>query len=118
MNKKDKIIEVLDEMATNELIEVYNEYAGNNRYERILDNNIDEILRGSTPMEVYNALDSNWNASDEYAMFNGNGILESFSEYQVLDYIYIEEIADYIIDSGNDFNNYELEEALEDDPVI
>lgn len=115
MDKKEKIMQVLEEMSTDEIIEVYNEYADDNRYERILNNDIDEILDGSTPMEVYKALASNWNPSDDYAMFNGNGLLESFSEYEVLDYIYISELADYIINTGNDFNNYELEEALNDE---
>lgn len=115
MNKKEKIVEVLEEMSTAELIDVYNEYAEDNRYEQILDNDIDEILYGSSPMEVYNSLASDWNASDDYTMFNGYGMLESFSEYVLLDYIYIGEIADYIINSGNYFNNYELEEALEDE---
>lgn len=115
MDKKERIMQVLEEMSTDEIIEVYNEYADDNRYERILDNDIDEILSGSTPMEVYNALDSNFNPADDYIMFNGYGMLESFSEYEILDYIYIGEIADYIINSGNDFNNYEIAEALGDD---
>ena len=115
MDKKQKIIEVLEEMATDELIAVYNEYADINRYEKILHNDIDEILCGCTPLEVYRALDSCWNPTDDYAIFNGYGMLESFSECDVLDYIYIDEIADHIINNEDDLNNSDIQDILDDD---
>jgi len=107
---KKKIIEALEEMLTDELVEVYNEYADNNSYERIYSmGELDDLIQCKTASEIIRECEL-INLNDDYITFVNNW--ESFNYNQVLDYIYIEEIADYIINSGNYFNNDELEEAL------
>lgn len=115
MTKREKIIEALEDMATAELVAVYNEYADEVRCEKIWDNDIDEILQGSTPMQVYYSLASDWAPFDEYVVFDGYGRLESFSPCQILDYVFIEEIAEYIIDNEDALLNSEIQEILDEE---
>lgn len=113
--KKQKIISALEEMLTDELIEVYNEYADINRYERIYRiGELDDLIQYDTASETIRECEL-INLNDDYIIFVNNW--ESFSYNQVLEHISIDEIASYIINSENGLSNSDIQEILNDDEV-
>ena len=113
-NLKNKVKELIEDMLDYEKIELYNNYASINSYEMILDNNIDEILEGKSPSEVYNSLDNNYNFNDDYVIYNGYGYLESFDGCQIDDYIDIDDIINFIVDNQNNLDNDDIQELFEE----
>ena len=112
-----QVIEHFNQSATSDLIEVYNEYASNNGYERVYDN--DELILDDMFTSHFDAIRAafygDYNPSHAYFTFNGYGNLQSF-EYLDCDNspIDIEELAQWIIDNEL-YNDYDIEvTTLED----
>lgn len=108
----DEIIEYLEDMSDNELITAWNEYQNENYYENQVYymEEFNEIMDNYTPLEIANLVwHGDFNPNDDYFTF---GVyLES--HYSVSDLISIDELADFIIDNGNDLDNYGINEIIE-----
>lgn len=94
------VIDELNQFATSDLIEIYNEYAEQNSYERIYDN--DDLILDDMFTSNYDAIRAafygDYNPSHAYFTFNGYANLQSFeyldSEHCPID---IEELAQWLI---------------------
>ena len=110
MTLKEKIIEGLEELGTDELLSLCREI---NSYDGSLDqfdifemDEFDEMLDGKTPTEIVNSIRCGGFAStDEYFRFNGYGNIESLSYADIEEELdsYLGEIAD-CIENGNYYN--------------
>lgn len=93
------------------LLQAYSEYAADNNYDSVFDNDYESINMMCT--DSYDAIRSafygDYNPSHAYFTFNGYGNLQSF-EYLISDNspIDIEELAQWIVDSDL-FNDYNIE---------
>lgn len=112
-----QVIEQLNHLSTDELVNVYIEYASDNSYETIY--NLDE----STINELYNSpwqalYDSNhkdFNDRDFFFTYNGNGHMVSFSNEDDKNCpIDIEELAQWIVDNEL-YSEYNIEVTTLDD---
>lgn len=116
-NTFNKIIEVLDEMPIDELLQVYGEYCdGINNYDDYIYSmwEFSDIMYGQTADWIANRIFyGDFNPNDEYFKFDGYGNLKSISSYSVRDYIYIDEIAQYIIDTNNALDNEDIQNILD-----
>ena len=105
MDLKDRIKEYLENLESSELAILWDEYCGSGDYVYDMDL-IDEIFSGDSPMNILQrAFFGDFNPNHDYFKFNGYGNLES-SDY-VDELIYIDDLADYIID--NDDADYILD---------
>ena len=111
-NKNEKIIEILENLDDYEKLEIYNEY---NDYDYIYTmDNFDEIMSNATPTKIaMKIFYGDFRPNDNYFMFDGYENLESFDYLD--DKIDYEEIAKYIIDNDEDFDNDEIREILDED---
>lgn len=110
MTLKDKIIEGLEQLSTDELLSLYREI---NSYDGSLDqfdifemDEFDEVLDGYKPSEIVNSIRyGDFDSTDEYFRFNGYGNLESLSHFDIEEELdsYLGEIADCVED-GNYYN--------------
>lgn len=110
-------IKQLKAMSDSSLISIYNEYASNNSYETIFDNDDDNINTFfDCPHEaVKSAFYGDYNPSHYYFIFNGYGNLASFS-YTTDDNCPIDfsELAQWVIDNDL-FSEYDIEVITLDD---
>lgn len=108
----EEITELLEDMSDNELITTWNEYQNENYYENQVYymEEFNEIMNGYEPLQLASLVwNGEFNPNDDYFTF---GVyLES--HYSVSDLISINELADFIIDNGNDLDNYEITEIIE-----
>ena len=107
MTLKEKIIEGLEELGTDELLSLcreINSYDGNlDQFDIFEMDEFDEMLDGKTPTEIVNSIRYGGFAStDEYFRFNGYGNIESLSYADIEEELdsYLGEIAD-CIENGN-----------------
>lgn len=106
-----QVINELNQFATSDLIEVYNEYADQNSYERIYDN--DELILDDMFTSHYDAIRAafygDYNPSHAYFTFNGYANLQSFdyldSEHCPID---LEELAQWLI-NGDKLSDYDID---------
>ena len=110
MTLKEKIIEGLEELGTDELLSLcreINSYDGNlDQFDIFEMDEFDEMLGGKTPTEIVNSIRYGGFAStDEYFRFNGYGNIESLSYADIVEELdsYLGEIAD-CIENGNYYN--------------
>ena len=110
MTLKDKIIEVLEELSTDELLslckEIYSYDGSLDQFNIYNMDEFDEMLSGKTPTEIVNSIRYGGFAStDEYFRFNGYGNIESLSYADIEEELdsYLGEIAD-CIENGNYYN--------------
>lgn len=132
MTTNERIIEVLKNLSESELLTVYNSYCDdNNKVDDIIYSmwDFEEILNGIDKFELVRmALYGEFNPNDDYFYFNGYGNLNScnFIPYEIYDkfdtiystqivndQIVLDEVADYIVNSGCDYGITEIEEILE-----
>lgn len=118
MTKLEKIIDLIQEMNKPDVIALHNEYCyATNNYD-------DEIMDSDRLNEICNGQDAEWVANRvyfgeyhpqaEYIKFNGYGNFKSIFNYEVLDYIDENEIANYIIDNDIDFEIDNIRYILDD----
>lgn len=114
-----QVIEKLEQLLFCDLVMTYNDYAEANHYERIFDN--DEENLNNIFLTPYDAImqtnHKDYNENDDYFVVNGYGHAVSFSYQLVQDDnspIDVEELAQWIVDSEL-FNEYNTEvTTLED----
>lgn len=115
---KEKILELLEDMHESDLLSVHREYLdavnGYDDYIYGMDE-FDEIMDGQTPewiaCRVYYG---DFNPNSDYFKFNGYGNLQSIYSYELLEYIYIDDIADYIIKNNDSLYNDEIQDILDE----
>ena len=99
------------------LLQAYSEYASNNGYESVYDNDEDSINMMFTDSHdaIRAAFYGDYNPSDAYFTFNGYGNLQSF-EYLVSDNspIDLEGLSQWIIDNES-YSDYDIEVTTLDD---
>ena len=118
MTKREQLIDLIQEMNKPDAIALHNEYcyATNNFDNEIFDiDQLEEICQGQ---------DAHWlacrifygdfNPNADYFKFNGYGNLQSIYTYNVFDYIYECEIADYILEHDENFYNDDIRSILDD----
>lgn len=110
----EELKELLENLTDSELVEIWNEYCDNNNY---YDNRIesmdyfDDIMSGKTPLEIVNSICNDFNTNDDYFVFGVYGC-ESFN-YLDEEHIYFDDLANYILDNDEDFDNDEIREFLD-----
>ena len=118
---KTKIIECINEMDTDELIQLHNEYcdAVNDLDSYIYSMDDFEILCSGQSAEwiACRIFYGSFNPNNEYVMFNGYGNFISACDYSIKEHIYIDDIAGYIIRSNDSLYNDDIQEILDDEEV-
>lgn len=116
-NQLSQVIEQLKYLSTDELVNVYMDYAEQNSYERIynLDESTIDELYSSPWQALYDSNHKDFNDRDYFFTYNGNGHMISFSNEDDKNCpIDIEELAQWIVDNEM-FSEYHIEvTTLED----
>ena len=119
MTITEKIRKALDGMDDCDLIAINREYLDNvNGWDNTIYNmeDLNEILDGSTPEKIARLIFyGEFNPNADYFTFNGYGNLQSIWSYELREYIYIDEIIDYIVENNDPLYNDEIEAILEED---
>lgn len=113
----NQVIEQLNQLSTDELVNVYMDYAEQNSYERIynLDESTINELYSSPWQALYDSNHKGFNDRDYFFTYNGNGHMISFSnEDDDNSPIDIEELSQWIVDNEL-FNDYNIEVTTLDD---
>jgi hypothetical protein len=120
--KLESIVDQINNLDTEDLIRLHNSYCkeanysdneiyGNDEdfFETFFSNNVIDAVRAASHGE--------YNFSENYVKFDGNGNLESFNYFgtdDLIDEVYI--IADFILENENDFDGLiDLDEVGEDE---
>lgn len=115
---KEKIIECINDMETMDIIQLHNEYCdATNGYD-------DQIYSMDDFEEICSGQDAYWVAcrvfygdfdpNDEYIMFTAYGNFRTLNEYNVDEYIYTDDIADYIADNNDSLYNDDIQDILDE----
>lgn len=116
---EEKLKEIIENMDDENIVALHNEYIRNvNNYddEIFFMYDFDEIMDGYKPLEISEKIfyGKGFNPNNRYFMFDGYANLISIDSYDILDYIYIDEIIEYIIDNNDALYNDEIYEVLEE----
>lgn len=115
--KKQAIINIINDMSDDEMVCIWNDYrnAANYSDDYIYSvDEIDEILSDKSPWEILRmGFYGDYRPCDKFWKFDGYGNLKSF-DYPA-DEIYPDEIAEYCLDNDQDFDNDEIREILDDE---
>lgn len=118
MTKEQKIIDLLQNMDDSELVCIYNEYC---QKVNAFDNEIysidmfDELMQGLDPYTLAcRVAYGDFNGGYEYFKFNGYGNIQSICKWDVDRHVDINEIASYIIDNDDGFDNNDILYILDD----
>ena len=118
MEKREKLVEYINSMKTDEIVELHNSYCEAAGYEddRIYSmDELDELLEGRTPMDILlRGFYGDFNPRHAFFWFNGYGNLES-ADYMSGTPISAEDIADYILSKEDSLGNDEIQEILDDE---
>lgn len=131
--KIERIIELFKEMDESEVVRIWNEYCSEtNRFDdRIMDgyemeewvNNAEDVINILNRF-YFGTDDGNENTSANpnrnYFTFNGYGNIISFdyiynSYTNEFSYVYVDDLADYIVENENAFYCDEIQEILDDE---
>lgn len=116
MTRYETIREALEDMSTQEIVNIHNAYC---QATRMVDHYIyamddfDEIMAGFTPTDIaWKIYCGDFNPNREYFWFNGYANLES-SDYEP-DIIFIDDIARYIDEENDNLQSHAIEDIFED----
>ena len=110
---EDLVFDTINNMSDSKMIDLWNEYCGDNGYydDRIeyFDEGVfNDLLSGKTPYEIYQIIDnSDISFFDDYCHYDGYE-LNTFSD--VYDSIDIENLVEWIIEEENDLCNSDIDE--------
>ena len=110
---EDLVFNTIDNMSDSEMIELWNEYCGDNGYydDRIeyFDEGVfNDLMAGKTPYEIYQIIDnSDISFFDDYCHYDGYE-LNTFSN--VYDSIDIDDLVKWVIEEEKDLCNFEIDE--------
>lgn len=112
MTKKEMLIKLIEEMNTEEQVALHNEYciATNNYDDEIFDSEeLDTLCMGQDAFWIAcRVFYGDFSPSADYIKFNGYGNFQSIHKYNVTNYIDENEIADYILENNEDFENNDI----------
>ena len=110
---EDLVFNTIDNMSDSEMIELWNEYCGDNGYydDRIeyFDEGVfNDLMSGKTPYEIYQIIDnSDISFFDDYCHYDGYE-LNTFSD--VYDSINIDDLVKWINEEEKYLCNFEIDE--------
>jgi hypothetical protein len=111
-NNLEAVKEYLTGLSNDDLVNVWNEYAREHDRDNEIYSNEEDFFNTyfeGRLMEAIRAISfGEYNYSDSFIRFNGYANLETFNDPE--NYIYIEGLAQAILDNPTDFYNIELEE--------
>ena len=115
MDKRERIIAVIEDMDYSDLVTLHNNYCDPD--DEIFRNDIDEVLYGCNPCDVaLKIYHGDWNPNHEYCWFNGYGNIESGDGFMLLDHqIFPSDIARSCIDDDEDYGVSEIREILDEE---
>lgn len=117
MDKRQLIIDTIDELSTDELIYLWREYCSEtSRFddEIFSSDDFDELLSGQSVGWIMNRVYyGDYNPTADYWTFDGYGNIKSIFAYELSDYIDTEEIADFILENDNSLYNDDIREILD-----
>lgn len=118
MTKREKLIDLLQNMNDSDMVGIHNEYCGmvNRCDDNIYDIDLfDEIMQGLDPYTIAcRVAYGDFNGGYEYFRFNGYGNIESICKYDVERFIDINEIVDYILENDEDMGYNDILYILDD----
>lgn len=118
MTKREKLIDLLQEINYPELVLLHNDYcyAINNPDDEIFEIGLfDEIFNGCDPFDIATKIYyGDFHPGYEYFKFNGYGNIQSICKWELDKYIDILEIVDYILEKNFDFDNNDILYILDD----
>ena len=116
MQKKQKLVDYINSMKTEEIVELHNSYceAAGHEDDRIYSMyELDELLEGRTPVDILcMSFHGSFNPHHEFFWFNGYGNLES-ADYLSGTQVCADDIADYILLKEDSLGNDEIQEILD-----
>ena len=110
---EDLVFDTINNMSDSEMIDLWNEYCGDNGYydDRIeyFDEGVfNDLMSGKTPYEIYQIIDnSDISFFDDYCRYDGYE-LNTFTD--IYDSIDIENLVEWIIEEENDLCNSDIDE--------
>ena len=117
MTKTEMIKDLLENMSESQLYTIANEYFDKTEYydDRIYDmEEFDEMMDDMLPSDIATKIFyGDFRPNDNYFKFDGYDNLQSFD--YISDEVDLEEIADYIVDNDEDFDNSDIREILGED---
>lgn len=118
MTKREKLIDLLQEMNDPELVVLHNDYccAINDYDNEIFEiNQFDEIFNGCEPWDIATKIcHGDFNPAFEYFKFNGYGNIQSICKWELDRFIDIMEIVEYILENDYSFENNDILYILDD----
>ena len=116
MEKRKKLVDYINDMKTEEMVELHNLYCEAAGYEddRIYSRyELDEILEGRTPADILSmGFYGDFRPQHDFFWFNGYGNLES-ADYIADMPIFAIDIANYILLREDSLGNDEIQEILD-----
>ena len=110
---EDLVFDTIDDMSDSEMIDLWNEYCGDNGYydDRIeyFDEGVfNDLMSGKTPYEIYQIIDnSDISFFDDYCRYDGYE-LNTFSD--IYDSIDIDDLVKWVIEEEKDLCNFDIDE--------
>ena len=115
MTKRERLIEYINGMGTDEKIALHNTYcdAANCMDDCIYSmDELEEVLDGVDKWELIRMVKfGEFELTQEYWQVNGYGNLDSYNEWELP--IYASDIADYILSKEDSLGNDEIQELLD-----
>ena len=117
-NAREEVLEMLRDMDDYELVAIHNEYCDEVNYvdDRIYSmGEFDELycMDGKSPLDVIrDAFNGSFNPNDDWFRWNGYGNLESTDRPE--DWMDLDDIADYIVENDEDFDNDDLRDLMDE----
>ena len=116
MEKRKKLVDYINDMKTEEIVELHNSYCEAAGYEddRIYSMwDLDEILDGRTPFDILSrSFHGDFNPHHSFFWFNGYGNMES-ADYLSGTPVCAYDTADYILSAEDRLGNDEIQEILD-----
>lgn len=118
MTKREKLIDLLQEMNYPDIVPLYNDYCNaiNDFDNQIYDlDQFDEMFNSLDPFDIATKIYyGDFNPAYEYFKFNGYGNIQSICKWEIDRYIDINDIVDYILDNDCDFDSNDILYILDD----
>ena len=113
-NMRDEVLEMLKDMNDSDLVAVHNEYCEKVRYDddRIYYmEELNELMYSMKPLDILRE-GRNVDTNDDWIRWNGYGNLESTDCPE--DWMDLDDIADYIVENDEDFDNDDLRDLMDE----
>ena len=118
MEKRRKLVDYINDMKTEEIVELHNSYCEAAGYEddRIYSMyELDEILEGRTPTDILSiGFYGDFRPHHDFFWFNGYGNLKT-ADYVTDMPIFAIDIANYILSKEDSLGNDEIREILDEE---